>query len=79
MLGMGIVDPQLILFATVQNLVFYLKVQPILLYLVLYLCITTQKVKSQFIQHLGAQVKHLKNPNTIQCFSILFFSYFYSV
>lgn len=76
---MGIVDPQLILFATVQNLVFYLKVQPILLYLVLCLWITTQKVKSWFMQHLGAQVEHLKYPNTIQCFSILLFSYFYSL
>jgi len=67
MLDIGIVGSQLILFVTVQNLVFYLKVQPILLYVVSYLWKIVQNAKSWFICNPVAQVKQRsKNPNTIQ-------------
>lgn len=76
---MGIVSPQMILFVSVQDPVFYLKVQPIFLYLFPYFRTTTQKVKYWFIHHLGPQVKqYFKNPDNMQHFHVLPSSYFHS-
>lgn len=76
---MGIVGPQMILSVSVQDLVFYLKVQQIFLCLFPYFWTTKQKVKYWFIHHLGAQVKqYFKNPDTIQNFPLLLSSYIYS-